>query len=92
MVIPLAITLGTVTLALIALAMYRAILVFHENDSVILDRFEAALETERAGNLRRIQRVESILKVFTAAFVALAIALAIVSAYQALYAPHVLAP
>ena len=50
------------TVVLLALFIYRAIVGIHEEDQLFLDRAEAALEQEQVEVLHRIGRLDPIIK------------------------------
>ena len=85
MLILMVVTTGIVTVGLIALAIYRSVLVMHEENVVIIDRAEQNLEKQFSDNLRRVKKVESVLKAVTAAWAALALLTAAMWVYKGLY-------
>lgn len=65
MLMPMTVVWGVVTVILAGLSIYRSILVMYEDDQLFIGSAEAALAAEYAGRLRKIQHVETYLKVFT---------------------------
>ena len=53
---------GVITVFLVALLIYRAILGIHEEDQIFLDQAEAALEKEQVETLTKINRIDPIIK------------------------------
>lgn len=76
---------GVVTVILAGLSIYRSILVMYEDDQIFIDNTEAALAAEYAARLRKIQHVETYLKVFTVTSGALFLTIAAMWFYRGLY-------
>ena len=53
---------GVLTAAFVVLLIYRGILGNHEGDQIFLDRAEAALEQEQMDVIRRINRVDPLIR------------------------------
>ena len=79
---------GVLTVILIGLIIYRGILGTHEEDQIFLDRAEAALEQEQVDVLRRINRVDPIVRWFAIASGGLALIMVSWWIYQGLYGPQ----
>jgi hypothetical protein len=62
---------GVLTTVFVGLLIYRGILGNHEADQLFLDRAEAALEQEQVDVLRRIHRLDPMIRWLGAASVAL---------------------
>ena len=78
---------GVVTVALIGLLIYRGILGNHEGDQLFLDRAEAALEQEQVEVIRRINRIDPIIRWVGAASAALILAIGGLWLYRGLTVP-----
>ena len=78
------------TVVLVVLLIYRALLGLHEEDQIFLDRAEAALEQEQVEVLRKIRRIDPIVKGLAIASGSLLVILIGVWIYRGLYAPVVL--
>ena len=74
-----------ITVVLIALLIYRAIVGIHEEDQLFLDRAEAALEQEQVEVLRRIGRLDPIITVLGVVSGSLILILAGIWLYRGLY-------
>ncbi len=85
MLMPLSISWVGVTVVMIGLAIYRGVLVMHEDDQVFLDKAEAAFETESAQQLVKLKKVERVLKLTTALSAVLFVVVAGLWFYQGLY-------
>ena len=78
------------TVVLVVLLIYRALIGLHEEDQIFLDRAEAALEQEQVEVLRKIRRIDPIVKGLAIASGSLLVILIGVWIYRGLYAPAVL--
>jgi len=78
------------TVVLVVLVIYRALVGIHEEDQIFLDRAEAALEQEQVEVLRKINRIDPIIKGLAIASGSLILILIGVWIYRGLYAPVVL--
>ena len=78
------------TVVLVVLLIYRALLGLHEEDQIFLDRAEAALEQEQVEVLRKIRRIDPIVKGLAIASGSLIVILIAIWIYRGLYAPVVL--
>ena len=78
------------TVVLVVLLIYRALIGLHEEDQIFLDRAEAALEQEQVDVLRKIRRIDPIIKGLAIASGSLLVILIGVWIYRGLYAPAVL--
>jgi len=78
---------GVLTAVLIGLVIYRALLSVHEEDQIFLDRAEAALEREQVEVLKRINRLDPLVRWLGVASGALLLFLAAWWIYQGLYGP-----
>ncbi len=76
---------GAITVVLIALVIYRSVVGIHEQDSVMLSRAEAALQKEHQEVLRRITRVDQLIKVASALSGVLLLIMAGIWLYQGFY-------
>ena len=76
---------GGLTVVLLALLIYRAIVGIHEEDQLFLDRAEAALEQEQVEVLRRIGRLDPIIKGLAIVSGSLILILAGIWLYRGLY-------
>ena len=74
-----------ITVVLLALLIYRAIVGIHEEDQIFLDRAEAALEQEQVEVLRRIGRLDPIIKGLAIASGTLIVILVGIWLYRGLY-------
>ena len=77
---------AALTVVLVGVWIYRAIIGMHEEDQIFLDRAEAALEQNQIETLRRINRIDPILKGLAIASGGLLLVLGAVWLYQGLYA------
>lgn len=73
------------TVVLLALLIYRAIVGIHEEDQIFLDRAEAALEQENLKVVQRIARLDPIIKGLAIASGSLLVILVGVWLYRGLY-------
>jgi len=78
------------TVVLVVLLIYRALIGLHEEDQIFLDRAEAALEQEQVEVLRKIRRIDPIVKGLAIASGSLIVILIAIWIYRGLYAPVVL--
>jgi hypothetical protein len=78
------------TVVLIALVIYRALVGIHEEDQIFLDRAEAALEREQLEVVRKINRIDPIIKSLAIASGSLVLVLIGIWIYRGLNAPAVL--
>lgn len=78
------------TVVLVVLVIYRALVGIHEEDQIFLDRAEAALEQEQLEVVRKINRIDPIIKGLAIASGSLLVILVGVWIYRGLYAPVVL--
>jgi hypothetical protein len=85
MLTPMMIFWAVITVVLAGLSIYRSILVMYEDDQLFIGSAEAALAAEYAGRLRKIQHVETVLKVFTVASGALFLAIAGLWFYRGIF-------
>ena len=76
-----------ITVVLLALLIYRAIVGIHEEDQLFLDRAEAALEQEQVEVLRRIGRLDPIIKGLAIVSGSLILILAGIWLYRGLFGP-----
>ena len=76
---------GGLTAVLLAFLIYRAIVGIHEEDQIFLDSAEAALEQEQVEVLRRIGRLDPIIKGLAIASGSLLLILAGIWLYRGLY-------
>ena len=81
---------GIITVALIGLVIYRAVVGIHEEDQLFLDRAETALEKDQLETLARIKVLDPILKVLAIASGGLLLVIAAVWLYRGLYGPMVM--
>ena len=81
---------AALTVVLVGLWIYRAIIGMQEEDQIFLDRAEAALEQNQIETLRRINRLDPILKVLAIDSGGLLLILGAVWVYQGLYSPPTL--
>lgn len=58
----LGIAWSVVTVALVVLIIYRAVMGIHEENQIFLDRAEAAMEKEQVATLRRINTLDTFIK------------------------------
>ena len=79
---------GVLTVSLIALVIYRAVVGLHEEDQIFLDRAEAALEKAQVETLARINRLDPIIKGLAIVSGGLLLVIASVWIYQGLYGPQ----
>ena len=80
---------GGLTVLLIGLLIYRALVGIHEEDQTFLDRAEAALEQEQVEVQQRIRRLDPIIKWLAIASGTLILILVGVWLYRGLYGPVV---
>ena len=78
---------GGLTVLLIGLLIYRALIGIHEEDQIFLGRAEAAMEQEQVNVLRRINRIDPIIRWLAIASGCLILILAGVWVYRGLYGP-----
>ena len=78
---------GVLTAVLLGLLIYRALLTVHEEDQIFLDRAEAALEREQLEVLKRIGRLDPMVRWLGAVSGALLLFLVVWWIYQGLYGP-----
>ena len=78
---------AAITVILILLVIYRAILGSHEEDQLFLDRAEAALEQNQLDTVRQINRLDPVMKLLAIASGALILIIAAVWVYRGLYGP-----
>ncbi|MBI4442769.1 MAG: hypothetical protein HY649_05275 [Acidobacteria bacterium] len=78
---------GIITVALVVVVIYRAVVGIHEEDQLFLDRAEAAMEREQVETLARIRVLDPILKVLAIASGGLLLVIAAVWLYRGLYGP-----
>lgn len=76
---------AVLTVVLVGVWIYRAIIGMHEEDQIFLDRAEAALEQNQIETLQRINRIDPILKGLAIASGGLLLILGAVWVYQGLY-------
>ncbi|MBI2816402.1 MAG: hypothetical protein HYX72_05655 [Acidobacteria bacterium] len=76
-----------VTVVLLALVIYRAVVGIHEENQIFLDRAEAALEKEQLDTLRRIRALDSYIKYMGVLSGVLLLILAGIWVYRGIYAP-----
>ena len=81
---------GIITVALIGLVIYRAVVGIHEEYQLFLDRAETALEKDQLETLARIKVLDPILKVLAIASGGLLLVIAAVWLYRGLYGPMVM--
>ena len=74
-----------VTVILVLLSIHRSILVMREEDTIFLSEAEASMRNHYAEILRRLRRLELVLKIFTFASGGLMLLIAALWAYQGLY-------
>ncbi len=85
---PLTMLLGfwsVVTVVLLALFIYRAVVGIHEENQIFLDRAEAAMEQEQVETLKRIRVLDRYLKIVGVISGILLLAMAGVWLYQGMY-------
>ena len=80
---------GGLTAVLIGLLIYRSILGTHEEDQLFLDRAEAALEREQVEVIRRINKLDPVIRWMGIASGGLLLFLAGWWIYRGLYGPVV---
>ena len=78
---------SAVTVVLLGMVIYRAVVGLHEENQIFLDRAEAALEKEQVDTLRRIRVIDSYVKFLGIASGVLLLILAGIWVYQGMYAP-----
>jgi len=81
---------AALTVVLVGVWIYRAIIGMHEEDQLFLDRAEAALEQNQIETLQRINRLDPILKGLAIASGGLLLILGAVWLYRGLYGPVML--
>ena len=81
---------SVVTVVLLALFIYRAVVGIHEENQLFLDRAEAALEQEQVETLKRIRVLDRYLKVIGIVSGVLLLAMAGLWVYQGIYGPMML--
>lgn len=81
---------AALTVVLVGLWIYRAIIGMREEDQLFLDRAEAALEQNQIETLQRINRIDPILKGLAIASGGLLLILGAVWVYQGLYSSTML--
>jgi hypothetical protein len=81
---------GAITVGLVALVIYRAIVGIHEEDQIFLDRAEAALEKEQIATLKRIRVLDAWIKRFGIVSGLLLLVVAGIWVYQGFYGPTAL--
>ncbi len=74
-----------VTVILLAMVIYRALVGIHEENQIFLDRAEAALEKEQVETLKRIITLEGYIKILSIISGALLLILAAIWLYQGMY-------
>ena len=74
-----------VTVILVMLSIHRSILVMREEDTIFLSEGETTIRAEQAEVLRRLKRLEFILKSFTFASGGLMLLIAALWVYQGLF-------
>ena len=72
------------TVVLLGLFIHRSILGFHEDNQLFLDRAEAALEQQQIEVVRRINRLDPIIKGFALGSGSLLLIIAAIWVYQGL--------
>ncbi len=72
------------TTVLVLLLIYRSTLSMHEDDQLFLDEAQAHMRTEQEENLRKMQRVAPLVRLFGAASGLLILAIAGLWIYQGL--------
>ncbi len=80
---------GGLTVILVGLFIYRAVIGLHEEDQLFLDQAEAALEQEQQEVLRKINRLDPIIKGLAIASVSLILILGGIWIYRGLTSPQV---
>jgi len=81
---------GVLTVALIGLLIYRAMIGLHEEDQIFLDQAGAALEKEQVETLAHINRLDPFVKGLAIASGGLLLIIAAVWVYRGLYGPMML--
>ena len=74
-----------VTVILIALSIHRSIFVMREEDTIFLSKAERSTADEYAEILRRLKRLEFVLKIFSFSSGGLMLLIAALWVYQQLY-------
>lgn len=84
--LPMAIAIWSViTITLIALSIYRAISVTHEEDTLFVSPAEAATKSQYASIVQRMKHLEVVLKIFSFTSGALTVLVAAIWLYEKLY-------
>lgn len=76
---------SAITVVLIGLALYRAIVGIHEEDQIFLDRAEDSLQQEQVETLKRIDRLDIFIKAFGVASGSLVLVIAAIWVYRGLF-------
>ena len=76
---------SAITVVLVGLVIYRAVVGIHEEDQLFLNRAETAPEQEQAATLKRIKSLDLFIKVFGIVSGALMLSIAAVWVYQGIY-------
>jgi len=76
---------GAISVLLVLMIIYRAVLGIHEDNQIFLDRAEAALEQEQVETLHQISRANLFVKVLSIASGALLVVIASLWVYGGLY-------
>jgi hypothetical protein len=87
---PMLIVWGLITVILVCLMIYRTILGNREEDQLFLDRAEAALERDNEEVLKRINRLDPIIRWLAIASGALLLVIGCVWFYRGLFMPPTL--
>lgn len=78
---------SVVTVILLAMIIYRAVVGIHEENQIFLDRAEAALEKEQVETLKRINTLDGFIKGLGIVSGALLLIMAAIWFYQGMYGP-----
>ncbi len=78
---------SVVTVILLAMIIYRAVMGIHEENRIFLDRAEAALEKEQLDTLKRINMLDGFIKGLGIVSGALLLIIAAIWFYQGFYGP-----
>ncbi len=78
---------SVVTVILLAMIIYRAVVGIHEENQIFLDRAEAALEKEQVETLKRINTLDAFIKGLGIVCGALLLIMAAIWFYQGMYGP-----
>lgn len=81
---------AAITVILVGLLIYRAILGTHEEDQIFLDRAEAALEQEQVKVIQQINRLDPVIKIVAIVSGSLILIIAAIWVYRGLYGTPVL--